>query len=1030
MKCPKCQAENPETKQFCADCGTRLTPADRPEASFTKTLDTTSDELTRGTLFAGRYEIIDELGTGGMGKVYRVFDKKLDEEVALKFLKPEIAAEKRTVERFRNEIKIARKITHKNVCRTHDLGEVGKALYITMEYVRGEDLKRFLKRKGRLGLGQAVSVALQVADGLAEAHTLGIVHRDLKPHNIMIDRDGTAKIMDFGIARTLEAPGVTVAGTIIGTPEYMSPEQVEGQEADRRADIYSFGVTLYEMLAGRVPFSGDSVLDIAHKQKYEAPPDPRKFNPDVPDPLVRLVLRCLEKDRDKRYQSIEELLTDLTGVNEALPAKERASVRIMPRIAAGPEKPLIRRLLPVALVVLAVVTVVGAWLIVRDGKGSSLSIPTDKPRVAFLAFDNKSGDEGLDHLKDAIPLTLNTDLSQSKFLFVLPMDRVNEILAGLGQEGASSYTRESFNRLVEKGAINHVIRGSFTKSGEELRIDVDILKAGAWTRAGAESAKGLVASWSPMIDELTRKIKPLLELTPEQIAGDIDLDVGQITATPEALQFYIEANKQAVLKHDYEAAIKTMEKAVALDAGFAMAYRSLASWYGNLRNTPKSNEYLKKAFDLSQGVRVSDRERLIIQGAYLFTQGRVAEALQAYQKALELYTDDEFVHIKIAERYALFLMEWEKACDHLEVTVKNKTENSYPYQVLAISYSDAGMPGKARYFAELFLRNVQDNAVLRSVLSKTYVLEGKFKNALAEAAKACALDKRLRLPEEHGRIFLLRGDLDEAEKEFQMLAQEKDNGTLIAACRNLASLYQLQGRFKDAEAQWRQGLDLAIKDKNKLASMAAEARCYFGLAELNLALGRFPEGLKECAAADPRFLPPYTLDILKTRILAEMKSFEDAVQSAEQFRATFERILKGLEMRRPLYRYDVRMAVTEIARGNDAKAVEYCLNYKPWLGINTDDYIVFIEPLARAYFNLGEFENARREYELISTLTYGRINHGHIYAKSFYMLGQVYERLGKKGQARSNYRRFLDLWKDADPGLAEVEDARIRLARL
>jgi serine/threonine-protein kinase len=167
MKCPKCQQENPETKQFCADCGTRLTPVGAPLASFTKTFETTADELSRGMTFAGRYEIIEELGTGGMGKVYRVFDKKLAEEVALKLIKPEIAADKRTVERFQNEIKVARKISHKNVCRTHDLHEDGRTLYLTMEYVRGEDLKSFIKRSKVLSTGTSVFIARQVAEGLA-----------------------------------------------------------------------------------------------------------------------------------------------------------------------------------------------------------------------------------------------------------------------------------------------------------------------------------------------------------------------------------------------------------------------------------------------------------------------------------------------------------------------------------------------------------------------------------------------------------------------------------------------------------------------------------------------------------------------------------------------------------------------------------------------------------------------------------------------------------------------------------------------
>ncbi len=201
-------------------------------------------------VFAGRYEIIEELGVGGMGRVYRAQDTKLNEEVALKLIKPEIAAEKRVVERFRNEIKTARKIAHKNVCRMFDFHEEGKTLYLTMEYVRGEDLKSLIHRMKIIPVGTALAIIRQVAEGLTEAHKLGIVHLDLKPGNIMIDKDGQAKIMDFGIARVRQEKGITGEGAVIGTPEYMSPEQVEGKEADQRSDIYALGIILFEMVTG------------------------------------------------------------------------------------------------------------------------------------------------------------------------------------------------------------------------------------------------------------------------------------------------------------------------------------------------------------------------------------------------------------------------------------------------------------------------------------------------------------------------------------------------------------------------------------------------------------------------------------------------------------------------------------------------------------------------------------------------------------------------------------------------------------
>ena len=231
-KCPKCQFENPEDTFYCGKCATPLPQVKDIAVSQTETLQVPIQELARGTTLAGRYEIIEELGKGGMGNVYRVEDNKIGAEIALKLIKPEIAADKQTIERFRNELKTARMISHRNVCRMFDLGEDKGSYFITMEYVSGEDLKSFIHRVGQLPAGKAISISKQVCEGLAEAHRLGVVHRDLKPSNIMIDKDGNARIMDFGIARSVSARGITGARVMIGTPDYMSPEQVEGKEAD------------------------------------------------------------------------------------------------------------------------------------------------------------------------------------------------------------------------------------------------------------------------------------------------------------------------------------------------------------------------------------------------------------------------------------------------------------------------------------------------------------------------------------------------------------------------------------------------------------------------------------------------------------------------------------------------------------------------------------------------------------------------------------------------------------------------------
>jgi len=315
IKCPKCHFDNPDDTVYCGKCATPLPSLEKILASQTKTLYTPVSELARGTTFADRYEFVEELGKGGMGRVYKVFDTKIREEVALKLLKPEISDDEKTIERFTNELKFSRKIVHKNVCRMYDLGEEKGTHYITMEYVPGEDLKSFIKRAAPLSIGKSISIARQICEGLSEAHSVGVVHRDLKPGNIMIDKEGNARIMDFGIARSLKAEGITSVGVIIGTPEYMSPEQVEGKATDQRSDIYSLGVILYEMMTGRVPFEGDTSLSIVLKHKTEIPKDPRELSAQIPETISHMILRCMAKKKEDRYQSVNELLNELDQIN-------------------------------------------------------------------------------------------------------------------------------------------------------------------------------------------------------------------------------------------------------------------------------------------------------------------------------------------------------------------------------------------------------------------------------------------------------------------------------------------------------------------------------------------------------------------------------------------------------------------------------------------------------------------------------------------------------------------------------------------
>ncbi|HJZ10502.1 MAG TPA: serine/threonine-protein kinase, partial [Acidobacteriota bacterium] len=288
--------------------------------------------LSLAAALEGRYQVLAELGRGGMGIVYQAYDKQLKEQVAIKLLSPLLSTDNEALERLTREVSLARRVTHPNVIRIHDIAEVNGLHYVSMEYFGGTNLKEHLKRSGSLSLLNAYQILSQMCNGLEAAHSQGVVHRDLKSQNVMVGPSGQIKIIDFGLARSVHLEGMTATGLIMGTPEYMAPEQVSGKHVDERADIYALGVILFEMLTGRVPFTGDSPIAVGFQQLKDPPPSPRSINPQVPEEVEKIILKALEKNPIHRYRNVDELRKDFEAALPRFAAVATAS-------EVPPEKP-------------------------------------------------------------------------------------------------------------------------------------------------------------------------------------------------------------------------------------------------------------------------------------------------------------------------------------------------------------------------------------------------------------------------------------------------------------------------------------------------------------------------------------------------------------------------------------------------------------------------------------------------------------------------------------------------------------------
>ncbi len=608
MKCSKCGFDNPPGLAYCGRCGTRLESGKDDFASATLTLEHHGQALAKGSLLGGRFEVLEEIGSGGMGTVYKVLDQKISEEIALKILRPEIAPNATAVERFKNELKLARRISHKNICRLYDLHEEARTLFITMEYVPGENLENLIRREGSLSAEHTSNVAKQIVEGLAQAHKLGVIHRDLKPRNIMIDTHGDVRIMDFGIAREIRGPDLTAPGMMVGTPYYMSPEQAAGETTDERTDIYALGTILYEMATGRPPFEGDSGLSVALKHKAENPKHPRELNPQVPENLDRLILKCLAKKKEDRYQSAEEFMADLVVLRKGG----------TPVSAGAPEK---------------------AAATLTPGERTCIS------SIAVLSFKDMSPRRDQDYLCEGLAEELINALAKVKGL------KVAARTSAFSFKGKDEDIREIGRRLN----VGSILEGSVQKSGNQLRVTTQLVCVSDGYHLWSDRFDRNIKDVFSVQDEISMAVVEKLKV--ELLEGDKERITKRHTRDEKAYELFLKGryhwNRRS--PKDMVMAVDCFQRAIDRDHRYALPYVGIADVFNMLAEFGfiqpheaylKSRSLLQKAREIDGSLSELYSSLAIITYCY---EWDLPAAERLARRSIELNPQNMWGHLVCAE---------------------------------------------------------------------------------------------------------------------------------------------------------------------------------------------------------------------------------------------------------------------------------------------------------------------------------------------------------------------------------------------
>jgi serine/threonine protein kinase/tetratricopeptide (TPR) repeat protein len=769
--------------------------------------------LVPGVLFGERYEILGVLGQGGMGAVYKARDRELDRLIALKVIRPELATDPAILQRFKQELILARNITHKNVIRIFDLGEAEGIRFISMEYLDGEDLRTLLRQKGKFQPQEAIGVIEQVCRALDSAHAEGVIHRDLKPQNIMQDKNGRIVVMDFGLARSLGESGMTQTGAIVGTIEYMSPEQALGATLDQRSDIFSVGLIFYELLTGKAPYEADTAIASLMKRTREEARSASEVDSTIPKSLSAIVSRCLEREPQNRYHSVVELLQQLTTweANPNITAEALSGMIAHPIVRPSrfslnlPGKGWMW--ITAAILVIVLATFAGRELVNRSGTASSEAtaegIPSLKQGkyVAILPLKLVGDEKTLGYVADGIEEALSAKLFQLQELHLASSTAVDKISKDV-----------PLPKLAHELGVNLVLQGMVQGNSDKLRVTLSLDDAASGKRLWSQDFQGLPGDVLALEDQIYSGVVTALALKPSN--EELARSGAHPTENVKAYDLYLQGRNTLHNAHsndDVKQAVSLFEQASEKDSNFALAYAGLADASRRLYGETKDTLWAQKAnLAAQQAERLSStipEVHLSLGNVYSMT-GKNAQAVAELKKALELAPNSDEAYRLLGDAYraggqsAEAIAAYQKAVD----------ANAYfwmNHNSLGQAYFERGDWAKAMPEFQKVTEIASDNPVGYENIGTIYLKEGKLTESIPQFQKALSIAPDSETYSNLGTAYFFLKRYDESVKMYQKAAEMTPNDEVLFG--NLGDAERWSGHSDQAAAAYDKAISLAFK---------------------------------------------------------------------------------------------------------------------------------------------------------------------------------------------------------------------------